>query len=43
LAEDQAKQKDVVFLEVLIDIRDALAALEKQPSTAHGWSDFFSR
>jgi hypothetical protein len=42
MAEDQATQKDVVLLEVLVDIRDALAALENRSRTARGWSDFFS-
>jgi hypothetical protein len=42
-AEDQSKQKDVVFLEVLIDIRDSLVALEKQSRTVRGWADLFSR
>lgn len=43
LAEDQSKQKDAVFLEVLIDIRDALAALEQRSRSTRGWSDLFSR
>jgi hypothetical protein len=43
MTEHNALQKDVVFLEVLIDIRDSLAALEKQSRTVRGWSDFFSR
>lgn len=29
MTENNALQKDVVFLEVLIDIRDALSAIEK--------------
>ena len=42
LAEEQAKHKDAVFLEVLIDIRDVLTAPEKQSRTVRGWSDFFA-
>ena len=30
MAENNALQKDTVFLEVLIDIRDALVAVEKR-------------
>ena len=33
-AEHNALQKDVVFLEVLIDIRDVLAAIEQRMRTA---------
>jgi hypothetical protein len=33
MAEHNALQKDTVFLEVLIDIRDALAAIERRLRT----------
>jgi hypothetical protein len=35
LAEHQSVQKDAAFLEVLIDIRDLLSAVEKLMRTMH--------
>jgi hypothetical protein len=39
MAEHNALHKDIVFLEVLIDIRDALSAMTKQLSKAPDPSD----
>jgi hypothetical protein len=38
MAEHNALQKDAVFLEVLIDIRDALVAVEEQIRTLNDQS-----
>jgi hypothetical protein len=42
MTENNALQKDIVFLEVLIDIRDALAGMNKQLSKAPDPSDLLS-
>ena len=39
MVENNALLKDVVFLEVLIDIRDALSAVEKLMGKANEQSD----
>ena len=39
MVENNALHKDVVFLEVLIDIRDALSAIEKRLRTMNDQPD----
>jgi hypothetical protein len=39
LTEQNSRQKDAVLLEVLIDIRDALSAIEKLLRTMHDRPD----